>query len=119
MKTTNYATTAEQQYGDVLELLADHGYEPALRDIGSGCFVISIKPVYDYGVLIADKDGPLFEQRSEQTGWTVGFYSPEADITDALIAYAETDNCSAEVVLRILERIKRESVPVKKRRVAE
>ncbi|MFI6367622.1 hypothetical protein ACIBG0_33290 [Nocardia sp. NPDC050630] len=90
--------TAEAQYADALELLANHGYVAGIADTGGGCEAIEIIIDDDHRVLATDKDELLAWERADHQGWRAGLY-----LEDDLEKSVTTDDCSAEGLLSLVK----------------
>lgn len=92
---------AQQQYSDVVALLADRGYNAYLTETGGGCLGIEVLLSSDHMALITSNDGPLPYERDEVGGWAIGVY--DTDDPSELISYQAVNDKALQTVIAILD----------------
>lgn len=93
-------TYAEQQYSDVLTLLAYHGYSAALANTGGGCLAIEIPRENGQLLLVTSNQGPLPDERDELSCWGIGVY--DADDLSEPISYQAVHDKAPQAVIAAL-----------------
>ncbi|RBO86833.1 hypothetical protein [Nocardia puris] len=90
----------EGQYADILTVLSEHGYDLGITTTGGGCYAIMGDPIAGRIVCITDRQGPLAEERAEQTGWAIGIYNEDQED----LFYEDTTDSSPAALLALLDK---------------